>query len=278
MRSGESFTKLRELIDIIDDAVRALFNKPVSLKDWWYSYIVHEYRRIEWRKKESRFPRVAELPSSAFRISQPDLYWEFSTLSEQAEDSMNGDMDYAESDKHQGGHYELGHYDRFKQLVANEWMKLFKESLDKVFPELKMVFGKAWGREQYNYGGDGTDFHIKGFTERWFWEQTDALTRCDGFFNWLWENYRSYDGFISFYPEREVEYRELCIKARNKDIYRKDACEKFMAIVLQYRLFPNQETRDEFRNEFHYRVYEDVDFSGCFEWHEAKTEELRRTV
>jgi hypothetical protein len=214
-----------------------------------------------------------ELPSTAFRISQPDLYWELCTLTEQAEDSMNGDMDYEESDKHFGGHYEIDHYGRFKQMVADEWMELFKESLKKVFPELKMVFGKAWGRKQYNYGGDGTDLGIKGFTKRWFWEQADALTHCDGFFYWLWENYRSYDGFISFYPDNEQEYRELIAKAQNKDIYRKEACEKLMAVILQYRLFPNQEARNEFCNEFHCRVYCDVDFTECFGWHEVKMEE-----
>jgi len=140
---------LREILNILNEARRALLNKPRSLKDWWYAYIVHEYRRIVWQMKESRFLRIVELSSRAFPISQPDLTNELSWLYDGVEEKMNNFMDYEVSDEYQDGHYEIGNFTRFRRIVVNVWLNLFKGYLHYSFPELKMVFAKAWDRIQY---------------------------------------------------------------------------------------------------------------------------------
>jgi len=238
--------------------------------------IFRKFRRFLRRRKGWQFPRVVELPSSAFKLSQPDLYDELCPVLGIVEDRMNGDMDYDESDEYQGGHYEFYHYGQLRQIVVNEWMKLFEADLNSAIPGLKMVFGKAWGKKQYNYGGDGVYFKIKGFTEKWFLEQIEAMAHRDGFFNWLWENYVILHHYESFMPRTKMEYLDLCKIVQKKDIGRREACEKLMAVILHYYLYPDEEAQEDFRSEFHYRLYESVDFSDCFEWYKAEIEEETR--
>ena len=234
--------------------------------------IVRKYRRFMRRWKGSQFPRVVELPSSAFKLCQPDLYYELLPVLGVVEDRMNDDMDYEESDEYQGGHYEFYHYGELRQRVANEWMKLFNAHLNCVIPGLKMVFGKAWGKKQYNYGGGGTSFKIKGFTEKWFIEQVEVLANRDGFYDWLWKNYVIFNHYESFMPRTKFEFLDLCNKVQKKNIGRREACEKLMAVILHYYVYPDEEAQDDFRSEFHYRLYESVDFSDCFEWYKAEME------
>jgi len=268
---------LREILDILDDAVRSFFSKPASLKDWRNTYIAEEFSDLWWRVKESQFPREAEFPLSAFNTNKYDIACEFSGFFKKAEDRMNNYIDYETHDELYGGHYEIYDYDEFWKLASYKWLMLFREYLAKTFPKLEMTFSYGRRGKDCNDRSGYNCFQIKKINKKWFWKQTEALIHCDGFFKWLWDNYHRNNGTISSFPENEERFNELCEKAWSKSTDRKKSCEKLLVIILQYRLFSGEKARSNFSEGLYYRSYNLVNCFNCIKWYEAKGKKRRNT-
>ena len=208
---------------------------------------------------------IFELSSKMFHLAQPDLYWEFSNLLEDIEQQETFSyQEDCEDDAPERRYYISAEYAR--EHIAELWMEMFGEKLKKVFPKVKMIFGKAGNPKFYNYGGDWTDFELK-MSKNMYQKICKSAMEAEGFEDFIAEEYCDRPGFWSFMPDTMPKYIERFNGRQDHNIQHDR--EAALVVALQFHIFRGEKERDAWRDEIWEKALE-IDYTPGLYYEEDK--------
>jgi len=198
-----------------------------------------------------------EMGSRLFHLAQPDIYYEFAGLVNSLEEGETEYyMDTKKEHEPSGQYFVHGHMVR--DVIAKAWVQAFawKLSTNELTKDIKVVYEDAGSPKEYNYGGDWANFYLL-ISQKNYKALIESVIE-EGIDDWLYNNYKSYDGFWSYMPDNLDEYMEQaeCDKWRVS----KERNGYALAQAIQYTLFRTDLEIGAWNDSLHYDV-EEIEFS-----------------
>lgn len=152
--------------------------------------------------------------------------------------------------------------DVYKDMVDNAMERVKEIGLEKL-QELLDPYNvgniEIKSTQYYNFETDSFEFDISmTLRER---AELLALAKQDGFFDWARERFGSYDGFISFMPVTEEEFKEA-INGKHIDDYKEN---RAIQMCIKKKLEDEYDLCRE-DNDFIESVFEYLDANGYIEY------------
>lgn len=100
-----------------------------------------------------------------------------------------------------------GEEDRLDELIMEIAPGYIEDTVKEVLPSVKITPIKVYHPKEYNFGGDELEFNLKVNSDEYNELKNKAL-EDEKFNQFLKDNYKSYDGFISTMPDSIEEFNE----------------------------------------------------------------------
>ena len=142
----------------------------------------------------------------------------------------------------------------FEQLLVDKAGEYIKDCLSETdFKGAKLTVTGLWSPSEYNFRTDEVEFDLE-FNDNMI--EHIRKTVDDKFFEYIGRMYRSYDGFISFLPDRKEEFF-ACLNENESAYhgYRKAEQWKAIAEYISYQISQTQDL-DKLQQDFIMDVWE----------------------